>query len=180
MVKIYTKVGDHGYTKQVTGKMVPKYDLQIEALGAIDELDSWLGYVLSVLSPKVSPELTPRIKKIQHNLYELQADITVKRHHNITPDDTKALETEIDDIMGKFPRIKAFILPGGKQSGASLQYARALARKAERMVVELHEKQQPLSDDLLEYFNRLSDYLFTLARYANFLDGYQDEVSKLK
>lgn len=70
MLKIYTKVGDHGKTKQVTGKMVPKYDLQIEALGALDELDSWLGYVISVLSPK-SASLAPTIQTIQRNLYEL-------------------------------------------------------------------------------------------------------------
>ena len=124
MLKIYTKVGDHGKTKQVTGKMVPKYDLQIEALGALDELDSWLGYVISVLSPK-SASLAPTIQTIQRNLYELQADITVKRHHNITFDDTKKLEAEIDEIMAKLPAIKAFILPGGNQAGASLQYAPA-------------------------------------------------------
>lgn len=177
MLKIYTKVGDHGKTKQVTGKMVPKYDLQIEALGALDELDSWLGYVVSVLSPK-SKELAPEIQTVQRNLYELQADITVKRHHNITFDDTKKLEADIDEIMAKLPPIKAFILPGGNQAGASLQYARSLARRAERMVIELNDKQQPLNDEIFEYLNRLSDYLFALARYANFLEGYEEVKSK--
>lgn len=177
MLKIYTKVGDHGKTKQVTGKMVPKYDLQIEALGALDELDSWLGYVVSVLSPK-SKELAPEIQTIQRNLYELQADITVKRHHNITFDDTKTLEAAIDEIMAKLPPIKAFILPGGNQAGASLQYARSLARRAERMVIELNDKQQPLNDEIFEYLNRLSDYLFALARYANYLEGYEEVKSK--
>ncbi len=105
MVKIYTKVGDHGKTKQVTGKMVPKYDLQISALGSLDELESWIGYVISVLSPKTQ-ELAPKLKQMQRNLYELQADITVKRHHNITAETTKALEDEIDNISTKFPRIK--------------------------------------------------------------------------
>ncbi|MFD1125271.1 cob(I)yrinic acid a,c-diamide adenosyltransferase [Lentilactobacillus raoultii] len=178
MVKIYTKVGDHGQTKQVTGKMVPKYDLQIEALGAIDELDSWLGYVISILSPKAD-QLAPKLKTVQRKLYELQADITVKRHHNISLDDTKQLESEIDAMMAKLPVIKAFILPGGNPSGASLQYARALARRAERFVVALNDKQQPLNAEILEYLNRLSDYLFALARYANFLEGYDEEKSKL-
>ncbi|MBV0929560.1 cob(I)yrinic acid a,c-diamide adenosyltransferase [Lentilactobacillus sp. IMAU92037] len=179
MVKIYTKVGDHGKTKQVTGKMVPKYDLQISALGSLDELESWIGYVISVLSPKTQ-ELAPKLKQMQRNLYELQADITVKRHHNITAETTKALEDEIDDISTKFPRIKAFILPGGMQTGAALQYTRSLARKAERQVIELNDKEQEISDDSLSYLNRLSDYLFILARYANFLDGYDEELSKLK
>lgn len=178
MVKIYTKVGDHGKTKQVTGKMVPKYDLQIESLGAIDELDSWIGYVISILSPKAQ-SLAPKLKTVQRNLYELQADITVKRHHKISTADTQQLENEIDEIMAQLPVIKAFILPGGHPSGASLQYARALARKAERLVVELNDKQQPLNAEILEYLNRLSDYLFALARYANLLEGYDEEKSKL-
>ncbi len=105
MLKIYTKVGDHGKTKQVTGKMVPKYDLQIEALGSLDELDSWLGYVVSVLSPK-SRQLAPGIQTVQRNLYELQADITVKRHHNITFDDTKSSKLKLTKSWLSFLRLK--------------------------------------------------------------------------
>ncbi|ANZ59912.1 cobalamin adenosyltransferase [Secundilactobacillus paracollinoides] len=177
MVKIYTKVGDQGYTKQVSGKMIPKYDLQIQALGAIDELDSWLGYVIATLSPKAE-EMKPELMDIQRNLYELQADIIVKRHHNITLELVAHFEEEIDKLNDKLPVIKAFILPGGTQTGSSLQYARALARKAERQTVELSNKQQELDAPILKYLNRLSDYLFILARYANFLEGYDENRSK--
>ncbi len=177
MVKIYTKVGDHGYTKKVSGKMIPKYDLEIQALGAIDELDSWLGYVIATLSPKTS-NMRAELMDVQRNLYELQADIIVKRHHNVTLDLVTHLEEKIDKMNVKLPVIKAFILPGGTQTGASLQYARALARRAERHTVELSNKQQELTVPILKYLNRLSDYLFILARYANFLEGYDEHRSK--
>ena len=127
-LKIYTKVGDQGKTKQVSGKMVPKYDLQIETLGNLDELQSYLGVVIANLR--------------------------------------------------QYPRIPAFILPGGSTTAANLQYSRTLARRAERSLVELNDKKQPILPFNLEYINRLSDYLFTLARYANVLDGYQEVKSK--
>ncbi len=111
MVKIYTKVGDQGYTKQVTGKMVPKYDLQIQALGAIDELDSWLGYVIANLSPKTA-EMKSELMDVQRNLYDFQADIIVKRHHNTTLELVAYFERKIDKMNAELPVIKVFILPG--------------------------------------------------------------------
>ncbi|GAF38766.1 cob(I)alamin adenosyltransferase PduO [Agrilactobacillus composti DSM 18527 = JCM 14202] len=83
------------------------------------------------------------------------------------------MEARIDTLTPTLPVIKAFILPGGKITGANLQYARTLARRAERSVVALHT-QQTIDPGILKYLNRLSDYLFTLARYANYLDGYTD------
>lgn len=177
MVKIYTKVGDKGYTKQVTGKMVPKYDLQIEALGAIDELDSWLGYCVTKLSVE-SVQLKPELIEIQRNLYLLQADLVVKSRHELTQDLTSQMERRIDELVELVEPIKAFILPGGRDAGASLQYARTLARRAERRIAELNEQQETVADEIMQYLNRLSDYLFELARYANQLDGYAEIESK--
>lgn len=118
-LKIYTGIGDKGQTKQVTGHMVPKYDLQIETLGQIDELDSWLGVTCASLSLK-NKGLAPTIKHLQHKLYELQADIAIKRYHNIQEKDVDALEKKIDKLSNEIPVIKAFILPGGQQTGANL------------------------------------------------------------
>jgi len=177
MVKIYTKVGDKGYTKQVTGKMVPKYDLQIEALGAIDELDSWVGYCAANLS-KETKEIQPELTEIQRNLYLLQADLVVKTHNEMSLELTTKMEKRIDELVKIVEPIRAFILPGGKKSGASLQYARTLARRAERRIAELNEKQEPVSAEIMQYLNRLSDYLFELARFANQLDGYVEIESK--
>lgn len=178
-LKIYTGVGDKGQTKQVTGHMVPKYDLQIETLGQIDELESWLGVTCASLSIK-NKQLAPNIKHLQRKLYELQADIAIKRHHNIQDKDVDILEKKIDELNNETPEIKAFILPGGQQTGANLQYARTLARKAERTAAKLNDTQQTLVESELKFMNRLSDYLFVLARYANFMDGYEDVCAKSK
>ena len=95
-IKIYTKVGDKGLTKQVTGKMVPKYDLQIEALGNIDELQSYLGVVLANLSNNCQ-KLRNELENVQRNLYQLQADIVVKNHHEINESNVVQLENRIND-----------------------------------------------------------------------------------
>ena len=176
-LKIYTKVGDQGKNKQVSGKMVPKYDLQIETLGNLDELQSYLGVTIANLSDNCQV-LKDELQKRQKELYQFQADIVVRRHQEITPDKVKELESRIDKITQQYPRIPAFILPGGSITAANLQYSRTLARRAERSLVELNDKKQPISPFNLEYINRLSDYLFTLARYANVLDGYQEVKSK--
>lgn len=176
-IKIYTKVGDKGQTKQVTGHMVPKYDLQIETLGQIDELESWLGVTCVSLS-NANKGLATEIRYLQRKLCELQADIAVNRSHNIQDRDTMMLEEKIDRLNNKVPEIKGFILPGGKQTGANLQYARTLARRAERTAIRLNDTQQPLDEAELKFMNRLSDFLFILARYANFTDGYEDVRAK--
>lgn len=177
-IKIYTKVGDKGLTKQVTGKMVPKYDLQIEALGNIDELQSYLGVVLANLSNNCQ-KLRNELENVQRNLYQLQADIVVKNHHEINESNVVQLENRINELTPKIPYIPEFILQGGKVTGANLQYARTVARRAERSLVKLSLNEQKLADCDLEYMNRLSDYLFILGRYANVLDGYTEKKVKL-
>lgn len=176
-LKIYTKVGDHGYTKQVSGQMVPKYDLQIESLGAIDELQSYLGVVIANLSQNCAGLKNELINR-QRELYLLQADIVVARKHTITSKTVTQLENRIDQIQDKFPKIPEFILPGGGVTGANLQYARTIARRAERIMVKYSNLEEPLDAVGLKYINRLSDYLFTLARYANHLDGVSEIKSK--
>ncbi len=123
MIKIYTKVGDKGLTKQVTGKMVPKYDLQIEALGDVDELQSYLGVVIANLS-KNCLQLKDELQDVQRNLYQLQADIVVKHHQEITHETVQQLEHRIDQLTPKFlpflnlfcqvvkPLVPIFSMPG--------------------------------------------------------------------
>lgn len=176
-IKIYTKVGDEGQTKQVTGKMVYKDNAQIVALGDIDELQSYLGVTIANLSSKCLV-LNDDLQNVQRNLYQLEADIVVKRHHVIDDAKVQELEQKIDKITPKLPKIPEFILPGGMKTGANLQYARTIARRAERAMVKLNRDEQKLAASNLKYINRLSDYLFILGRYANVLDGYQDIKSK--
>lgn len=177
-IKIYTKVGDQGYTKQVTGKMVPKYDLQIEALGDIDELDSYLGVVIANLSDQCQELLNP-LQDRQRDLYELESDIVVKRHEEITAAAVEFLEQQIDELNQKIPKTTHFILPGGSITATHLHYARTVARRAERAMAKLNDEQQELAPACLKYINRLSDYLFILARYANVLDGVEEVKSKI-
>lgn len=176
-MKIYTKVGDEGQTKQVSGKMIAKDDLQIVALGDVDELESYIGVVIANLSQKTMILMT-ELQNLQRNLYLLEADIVIDSRHEINDDKVKALEDRIDELTPKLPKIPEFILPGGMKTGANLQYARTIARRAERSLVKLNRKEQKLAPSTLKYINRLSDYLFTLGRYANVLDGYQDLRSK--
>lgn len=176
-MKIYTKVGDGGQTKQISGKMVAKDDPQIVALGNVDELQSYLGVSIANLSRKCQI-LKPELRQLQRNLYLLEADIVVKDRHEINEAKVKELEQRIDQITPKLPPIHEFILPGGLVTGANLQYARTLARRAERSLVKLDRQEQKLAASNLKYINRLSDYLFILARYANVLDGYRDVKSK--
>ncbi|WEV43689.1 cob(I)yrinic acid a,c-diamide adenosyltransferase [Lactobacillus sp. ESL0684] len=176
-LKIYTKVGDQGFTKQVTGKMVPKYDLQIVAVGDIDELESYLGVTAANLSDKCS-KLKQPLQNLQRQLYLLEGDIVVKRRSEITAEKVSVLEKKIDQLNTELPEMTEFILPGGSITAANLQYARTIARRAERSLVKLNIEQQELAPECLQYLNRLSDYLFTLARYANVLDGVTDIKSK--
>lgn len=178
-IKIYTKVGDKGSTKQVSGKMVPKDDLQIVALGDVDELQSYIGVVITNLSDKCMC-LNDELQQLQRDLYLLEADIVVKRRHEINDEKVTALEQRIDELSPKIPKIPEFILPGGMKTGANLQYARTIARRAERSMVKLDREEQELASSNLKYINRLSDYLFTLGRYANVLDGYTDVKSKVR
>lgn len=175
-MKIYTRVGDQGMTKQVSGQMVAKTDAQIVALGDLDELETWLGNVVAIMGTTHTAERT-ELQDIQRKLYDLQADISVKRHHVMVPADTTALEDRIDAMMAELPPIKEFILPGGTQAGAALQYGRTVARRAERSAVKLNQE-QPLAPEIMTYLNRLSDFLFALARYVNWRDGYTEVPSK--
>lgn len=154
-IKIYTKVGDEGSTKQVSGKMVPKDDLQIVALGDVDELQSYIGVVIANLSEKCL-QLNDELQELQRNLYLLEADIVVKRRHEINDEKVAELEKRIDELTPQIPKIPEFILPGGMKTGANLQYARTIARRAERSMVKLNREEQKLASSNLKYINRLS------------------------
>ena len=111
-------------------------------------------------------------------MYELLADVAVPRHQTITADHVQGLETAIDKMMAAVPKITTFVLPGGHLLAAALQYGRAVARRAERSLDQLDAESQPLDSVILQYSNRLSDYLFALARYVNYRAGVDEVKSK--
>jgi ATP:cob(I)alamin adenosyltransferase len=160
------------------GKFISKSDPQILAVGALDEAQSWLGLVIADLSEACKPLISDLIQ-VQHKLYYLQADISIDDRSSIEDVEVTHLEKEIDRMMNEMPPIRAFILPGGGHTGAQLQYARTLARRAERACVVFHDQRPDrVNATGLKYINRLSDYLFAMARYANYLDGVEEVLSK--
>lgn len=179
MTKIYTRTGDKGQTSLFSGQRVEKSDPFIEALGSVDECNSALGAALSFFqNTSEMNTVRSQIETIQHALFDVGAALATPQTK--APDnkiqktrfDTEAievLEKWIDEMEEKLPPLHAFILPGGHSSGAFLHVARSLCRRAERRVLPLN-RSQDVSDNVLIYLNRLSDYLFSVSRYVNFLN----------
>jgi len=179
-VAIYTKKGDRGKTS-LYDKMsrqnirVSKHSLRIRAIGAIDELNSFLGVVGSISQDS---GLVKNINQIQRNLLTI-GSILAGSKLAFSKVKTKGLERLVDELEGSLPVLKNFVLPGGSPVAAHLHYARTLARRAERTVVAL-SKSEAVKPQILTYLNRLSDALFMLAREANFKGRIFEEVWKGK
>lgn len=165
-MKIYTKTGDQGITSLLGGMRVPKSDLRIDAYGTIDELNSYLGLLRD---QKVNSNRTSLLKEIQDRLFTVGSDLaSVPGKNNVKkPDlflaDVTLLEDQMDLMQSTLPPLTAFILPGGHQSVSFCHLARTVCRRAERITVELASF-EPVSDLVIIYLNRLSDYLFVLGR----------------
>jgi len=160
-MSIYTKIGDKGKTFLFDGKKVSKNSPICEALGSLDEVNSWLGIIGG-------------LKETQKDLMIISS-ILAGAKLNFPISKTKNLERKIDRLERILPKLKGFIIPQGKN--AKLHFARALIRRAERAAIALSEV-EGLSLNILEYLNRLSDYVFTLARHSNFKEKKKEKVWK--
>ncbi|OGM57864.1 ATP:cob(I)alamin adenosyltransferase [Candidatus Woesebacteria bacterium RIFCSPHIGHO2_12_FULL_46_16] len=170
---IYTKKGDRGETSIFSRKeRLSKSSPRIKTIGAVDEVNSFIGIIL-VEDPKLK-----ELKEVQRNLFTVGA-ILAGAPLRFPSSKTKVLEKRIDKIEGSLPVLKNFILPGGGKTAANLFFARTLARRAERYLVALNLKEE-VKPEILVFVNRLSDYLFMLAREVNFRQGVKDEVWKGK
>lgn len=175
-MKIYTKTGDKGETSLFTGQRVPKTDPFIEALGSVDECNSALGTAISLLpQTKQMNEVRHQLETIQHALFDVGAALATPRTRagksklektRFDQEEIEELEKWIDGMESELPPLKEFILPGGHPAGAALHLARSICRRAERRVIPLNGD---VSETVLIYLNRLSDYLFSVSRYVNFL-----------
>jgi cob(I)alamin adenosyltransferase len=178
-MKIYTRSGDKGETSLFTGQRLLKSDPFIEAIGTVDECNCSIGIAISLLGNQ-TPELVlvkQQLETVQHALFDVGAALATPRTRAISSkldktrfdhEATALLEQWIDAMDTTLPPLHNFILPGGSPSGASLHLARSICRRAERLVVPLNKKAD-VSDHVLVYLNRLSDYLFVLSRYVNHL-----------
>ena len=167
--KIYTRGGDKGKTSLGDGKRVYKSSIRIDAFGTIDEINSILGIaIIGLKSP-----LKEMIFRIQNDLFDLGADLCVPENKSLEYEPLRIvqmqvdrLENEIDEMNSNLSALKSFILPGGSMESAYLHLARTSARKAERLIISLSQKEKinPVS---IKYINRLSDHLFVSARFVN-------------
>ncbi len=167
-MKIYTKVGDQGRTAFFGCGMIQKNDARIEALGALDELNSVLGVALCFVE---DTRLRETLMKIQNDLFTVGADLagsglTADSLPRISEAHVHELESAIDELEGKLGMPKKFILPGGTVSSSFIHLCRTITRRAERSLVGVKEVIS-LNPELLKYINRLSDFLYVLARQAN-------------
>jgi cob(I)alamin adenosyltransferase len=168
-MKIYTKTGDKGETSLFAGGRVPKNNARVGAYGTVDELNALLGVVRAHGVPAQADE---QLALIQQELFEVGADLATPLEAKadwitrLTPEPAARLERWIDGMDAQLPALTAFILPGGTLSAAQTQLARTVCRRAERDCVHLSQ-QEDINAALLSYLNRLSDYLFTLARWLN-------------
>lgn len=183
-MKIYTRTGDKGQTSLFGGKRVSKSDLRIEVLGEIDELNSAIGIAIAEISNVKYP-----ISNVKLELINIQKDLVMigailsgsstKRYPSasLRAGTLNAIRLEgiIDEFTKDLPKLKNFILPGGSKGGSLLHFIRSIARRAERKIVQLSEKEE-IDKNILIYFNRLSDLLFTFARYINYKENKKEII----
>jgi len=176
-VKIYTKTGDRGDTRLFNGTRVRKHDDRVEAYGAVDELNSFIGAAASFLA---DPGLIEMLAGIQKDLFSVGAQLAdpgfkqqSKAKFQVPRERIEALETAIDSFETELPPLRQFLVAGGGHAGAMLHVARTVCRRAERRVVSLSEKVE-VNPNVIEYLNRLSDFLFVIARLVNHREGKQE------
>ncbi|MEC8838456.1 MAG: cob(I)yrinic acid a,c-diamide adenosyltransferase [Pseudomonadota bacterium] len=179
--KIYTRTGDAGTTGLVDGSRLPKHDVRMEAIGAVDEANSALGLAAAILGGN---EHAQQLFRIQNDLFDLGADLATPatEDDDFAPSEmvlrmvaaqTEWLEQAIDAANANLEPLTSFVLPGGSEASARLHLARAATRRAERAMTAMAE-QLRTNPQALAYINRLSDYLFVLARTAN--DGGRSDI----
>jgi len=167
--KIYTRGGDTGETSLGDGERVKKNSLRIEAYGNIDELNSTIGVVICF----ISKEILVTLEQIQNDLFDIGADLCVPKSEKKLVFDgsrTTFLESNLDSLNGQLSKLDSFVLPGGTQSSAFLHMSRTVARRTERSLISLNDKEK-INADIIKYINRLSDYLFVAARFENRKEG---------
>ena len=176
--KIYTKTGDKGTTSLIGGVRVPKNHIRIESYGTIDELNSYLGVVNDTTQHE---KISIWIKEIQDRLFTIGSVLATAPNKEISmklPDvhveDVQLLEQRIDEMNEQLPEMRSFILPGGHLAASSCHVARCVCRRAERICVAMLELNEEVPDLVIQYLNRLSDFLFVLARFIAHENGAAD------
>jgi len=168
--KIYTRTGDDGATGLGDGSRTPKDSDRIEALGAIDELNSCIGQVLALEIPE---DVDQCLFEVQHTLFDIGGEMCIPEFRMVDQERVDALENQLDKFNENLEPLKEFILPGGTEAASICHSARSICRRAERRVHTL-ARNEDVSNVSRQYLNRLSDLLFVVARYLNKNAGGSD------
>lgn len=179
-MKIYTKTGDTGTTSLASGERVPKTCARLQAYGTIDELNSYIGLLLTYLT---ATEHEATLLHMQHTLFVCGGYLATGSSHAplcaVTPDDIAGIEQQIDLMQSNLPPLRAFILPGGSRPAAIAHICRTVCRRAERCILAIAEEGTDMDPKLLSYVNRLSDYFFVLARKINKDENQAENIWKI-
>lgn len=190
-IKIYTRTGDTGQTSLYGGRRVAKYDQRVAAYGTVDELNSALGVLIAQFALAARTQTTKRIPTnaavpvktfltgVQSDLFSVGAYLAgnTKQPLERLTERTKEMERVIDVMDSQLPQLKNFILPSGTPTAAFAHLARSICRRAEREIVRLADE-DTVASEVLQYFNRLSDLLFVVARYLSLQEGKKDQIWK--
>jgi cob(I)alamin adenosyltransferase len=175
-MSIYTRAGDKGETSLKTGKKILKSDIRLDAFGSVDELNSSLGILIVGLKEK---KIKGELLKIQKDLFEIGGQLasssTNKKLDLFLNKRVSDFENLIDSWSKEMPVLKHFILPGGSKNAALVHLARTICRRAERRTVELSHKEK-VDGNVIVYLNRLSDLLFTMARFVNKIEKQKEII----
>jgi len=171
MFRIYTKTGDKGGTSLIGGVRVPKSHIRIESYGTVDELNSFLGMVNDLCA---NAQITESLREIQDRLFTIGSSLATDPGKEVKmklpglhDEDITWLENKIDEMEAVLPEMRSFILPGGNLASSTCHVARCVCRRAERICVAMQEHNEQVHPIVIQYLNRLSDYLFVLARYIS-------------
>jgi cob(I)alamin adenosyltransferase len=181
-MKIYTRTGDQGTTALFGGKRVSKAELRIDAYGTVDELNAWIGMVRD---QEVNAKRQEIFIQIQNDLFVIGSLLATEpgneqvRIPTLSEEEIVFLEKQIDGLDAELPPLKFFVLPGGHRSISTCHVARTVCRRAERLVVALHQN-EPVNAVVIRYLNRLSDYLFVLSRKVAHDLGVEETPWKAK
>ena len=177
-MKIYTKAGDQGKTSLIGGTRVPKSHIRIESYGTVDELNSFIGLLNDLV---VDAKINADLKEIQDRLFTVGSSLacdpekeSALKIPDLKEEDIVRLETAMDAMNEVLAPMKSFFIPGGHQAISTAHIARCVCRRAERWCVNMQEEDLFVETLVIKYLNRLSDYLFTLARYIGHLNGVAD------
>lgn len=177
-LKIYTKTGDKGTTSLIGGTKVLKSHIRIESYGTVDELNSWTGVIIDHITDAKTRET---LRQIQDRLFTIGSSLACDPEKepklkipDLHKEDVSFLEQEIDRMNETLPEMKSFILPGGHSAASFAHVARCVCRRAERICVGMQAEGMEVEPLVLQYLNRLSDYLFTVARHIAHLSGGEE------